>query len=86
MIATGLLVAGMGELVAARYFAIQDAGQSRLIAALLLWEGLAMFACALILHIRQDFDFSTIVALIAVWMAGAGMGLLRAGIFDAPRE
>ena len=86
IIAAGLVVAGIGELVAARYFATQDAAQSRLIAALLFWEGLAMFACASILHIRQDFGFSTIVALIAIWMAGAGMGLLRAGIFDAPRE
>ena len=86
MIAAGLVVAGIGEIVAARYFAAQETERSRLVAALLFWEGLAMFLCATILHVRQDFDLSTIVALIAIWMAGAGMGLLRAGIFDAPRE
>lgn len=86
MIAAGLLVLGVGEIVAARFFAAKQSARSSLIAALLFWEGLAMFAGASILIIRQDFGFSTIVALVAIWMAGAGMGLLRAGIFDAPRE
>jgi hypothetical protein len=86
MIAAGLVMVGIGEIVAARYFAAQEAERSRLVAALLFWEGLAMFASAAILHVRQDVDVSTIVALVAIWMAGAGMGLLRAGIFDAPRE
>jgi hypothetical protein len=86
MIAVGLLVVGTGEIVAARFFAAQQTARSTLIAALLFWEGLAMFAGASILIIRQDFDLSTIVALVAIWMAGAGMGLLRAGVFDAPRE
>jgi cell division protein FtsW (lipid II flippase) len=86
MISAGLVVAGAGELVAARYFAFQEEPRSQLIAALLLWEGLAMFVCATVLHWRQDFGMSTVIALIAIWMAGAGMGLLRAGIFDAPHE
>lgn len=86
MIAAGLVMAGIGQIAAARYFTAQASERARLLAALLFWEGLAMFLCATILHVRQDFDLSTIVALIAIWMAGAGMGLLRAGIFDAPRE
>jgi hypothetical protein len=73
-------------MVAARYFANLNTAQSRLIASLLLWEGFAMFACAFILHFRQEFGVSTIIALVAIWMAGAGIGLLRAGFFDAPRE
>jgi len=81
-IAAGLAVLALGELVAARYFA----DQNKLIASLLLWEGVAMFACAGVLYIRQDFDLSTIVSVIAIWMAGAGVGLLRAGVFDAPPE
>lgn len=86
IIAAGLAVVALGELVAAQYFANQSSVQSRVIASLLLWEGFAMFACAFILHFRQEFGTSTIVALVAIWMAGAGMGLLRAGFFDAPRE
>lgn len=85
-IAAGLAVVAFGEMIAARYFAMQNSAQSRLIASLLLWEGFAMFACAFILHFRQEFGVSTIIALIAIWMAGAGIGLLRAGFFDAPRE
>jgi hypothetical protein len=81
-IAAGLAVLALGELVAARYF--DD--QNKLIASLLLWEGVAMFACAGVIYIRQDFDLSTIVSIIAIWMAGAGVGLLRAGVFDAPPE
>ena len=45
-----------------------------------------MFACAGIVYVRQDFGISTLVAMIAIWMAGAAVGLLRAGVFDAPRE
>lgn len=85
-IAAGLAVVALGEMIAARYFAMQNTAQSRLIASLLLWEGFAMFACAFILHFRQEFGVSTIIALVAIWMAGAGIGLLRAGFFDAPRE
>jgi hypothetical protein len=85
-IAAGLAVLALGEVVAARFFDSQDRAQSKLIASLLLWEGVAMLACAAVVYIRQDFDVSTIVSIIAIWMAGAGVGLLRAGIFDAPRE
>ena len=85
-IAAGLAVLALGEVVAARYFSGQSAAQSKLIASLLLWEGVAMLACAGILFIRQDFAVSTIVSIIAIWMAGAGVGLLRAGVFDAPRD
>ena len=86
VIAAGLAVVACGEMAAAQYFSLQGSVQSRLIASLLLWEGFAMFACAFILHFRQEFSVSTIVALVAIWMAGAGIGLLRAGFFDAPRE
>jgi len=85
-IAAGLAVLALGEVVAARFFDSQDRAQSKLIASLLLWEGVAMLACAAVVYIRQDFDVSTIVSIVAIWMAGAGVGLLRAGIFDAPRE
>jgi hypothetical protein len=86
MIAAGLALVGIGEIVASRTFSVRQTAQSSLAAALLFWEGLALCAGASILLVRQDFGFSTIVALVAIWMAGAGMGLLRAGIFDAPRE
>ena len=82
LIAAGLAVLAIGEVVAARYFA----DSNKLIASLLLWEGEAMLACGGVFYIRQNFDMSTIVSLVAIWMAGAGVGLLRAGVFDAPRE
>ena len=82
IIAAGLAVLALGEVIAARYFA----DRNKLIASLLLWEGVAMLACAGVLYTRQAFDAPTIVSLIAIWMAGAGVGLLRAGVFDAPRE
>jgi hypothetical protein len=85
-IAAGLAVLALGEVVAARFFDSQNRAQSKLIASLLLWEGVAMLACAAVVYIRQDFDVSTIVSIVAIWMAGAGVGLLRAGIFDAPPE
>ena len=85
-IAAGLAVVAAGEMLAARYFANQDTPQAKLIASLLLWEGFAMFACAGILHYRQEFGVQTIISLVAIWMAGAGVGLLRAGFFDAPPE
>ena len=85
-IAAGLGVLAVAEIAAARFFAGQGKGQSKLIASLLVWEGVAMLACAGVLYVRQAFDVSTIVTLIAIWMAGAGVGLLRAGIFDAPSE
>ena len=84
-VAVGLAMAAAGEVAAAQFFANRP-GTHKLIPHLLLWEGLAMFACAAIVYIRQDFSVSTIVAMIAIWMAGAAVGLLRAGVFDAPRE
>ena len=42
IVAAGLAVVALGEFVAARLFAAQDRPQSRLIASLLLWEGVAM--------------------------------------------
>jgi hypothetical protein len=84
-VAIGLAMAAVGELAAAQFFANRP-GTNKLIPHLLLWEGIAMFACAGILYVRQDFGVGTIVALIATWMAGAAVGLLRAGIFDTPRE
>jgi hypothetical protein len=86
IVAAGLAVLALGEVVAARYFAGQPGAQTKLIASVLLWEGVAMLACAAILYVRQDLDVSTIVSIIAIWMAGAGVGLLRAGVFDVPRE
>ena len=87
IIAAGLAVLAVAELLAAQYFASRpDVAKSPLIASLLLWEGIAMFACAGVLFVRQDFGVATIISLIAIWMAGTGVGLLRAGVFDAPRE
>jgi len=85
-IAAGLAVLAVGEIAAAQFFANHASARGKLIASLLLWEGVAMLACAGVLYVRQAFDVSTIVTLIAIWMAGAGIGLLRAGIFDAPSE
>lgn len=84
-VAIGLVMAAIGEIVAGQYFANRP-DTHKLISHLLLWEGIAMFACAGVVYVRQDFSISTIVALIAIWMAGAAVGLLRAGVFDAPRE
>ena len=66
IVAAGLAVLALGEVVAARYFSGQSAAQSKLIASLLLWEGVAMLACAGVLFIRQDFTVSTIVSIIAM--------------------
>jgi hypothetical protein len=85
ILAVGLAFAAVGEIVAAQFFANRPA-TNKLIPHLLLWEGIAMFACAGVVYIRQDFSIATIVALIAIWMAGAAVGLLRAGVFDAPKE
>ena len=85
IVAVGLAFAAIGELAAAQFFANRE-GTNKLIPHLLLWEGIAMFACAVIVYMRQDFGISTIIALVAIWMAGAAVGLLRAGIFDTPRE
>ena len=85
VVAIGLAMAGVGEIFAAQFFANRP-GTHKLVPHLLLWEGVAMFACAGVVFIRQSFDLSTIIAVIAIWMAGAAVGLLRAGMFDTPRE
>ncbi len=85
-IAAGLAMLAAGEIVAAQYFANQNKLKTKLIASLLLWEGVAMLACAAIVYVRRDFDVATIVSVIAIWMAGAAVGLLRAGVFDRPAE
>jgi uncharacterized membrane protein HdeD (DUF308 family) len=84
-VAIGLAMAAVGELVAGQFFSNRP-DTHKLIPHLLLWEGIAMFACAAVVYIRQDFSVSTLIAMIAIWMAGAAVGLLRAGIFDTPRE
>ncbi|NOT40444.1 MAG: hypothetical protein HOP13_08130 [Alphaproteobacteria bacterium] len=84
-VAIGLAMAAVGEIVAGQFFA-NRLDTHKLIPHLLLWEGIAMFACAGVVFIRQDFGISTLIAMIAIWMAGAAVGLLRAGIFDTPRE
>ena len=85
-IAAGLAMLAAGELVAAQYFSTHTEARTRLIASLLLWEGVAMLACAAVIYVRRDFDVATIVSIVAIWMAGAGVGLLRAGIFDRQGE
>ena len=85
-VVAGLAMLAAGEIVAARYFASHAEARTRLIASLLLWEGLAMLACAAVIYVRRDFDVATIVAIIAIWMAGTAVGLLRAGVFDRPAE
>ena len=85
-VAAGLAVLAAGEFVASRYFDSTKGAQAQLIASLLMWEGIAMLACAGIIWVRQDFGVSTIISLVSIWMAGAGVGLLRAGFFDAPHE
>jgi hypothetical protein len=85
-VAAGLAMLAAGEIVAAQYFSTHAAARTKLIASLLLWEGVAMLACAAVIYVRRDFDVATIVAIIAIWMAGAAVGLLRAGVFDRPAE
>jgi hypothetical protein len=77
-----LALLAAGELVAARFVAGQDKPRSQFIATLLFWEGIALLGCAAVLYIRQDFDVATIVSLVALWLAGAAVGLLRGGVFD----
>jgi hypothetical protein len=84
-IAVGLAMAAVGEIVAGQFFANKP-GTHKLIPHLLLWEGIAMFACAGVVYVRQDFSLTTLIALIAIWMAGAAVGLLRAGVFDPSGE
>jgi hypothetical protein len=84
-IAAGLAVLAAGEIAASRLFADQE--KHKLLTSLLFWEGIAMLAVAAVIYVRATiFDVSTIVAVIAIWMAGAAVGLLRAGIFDRPAE
>ena len=85
-VAAGLAMLAAGELVAAQYFATHAEARTKLIASLLLWEGVAMLACAAVIYLRRDFDAATIISIIAIWMAGAGVGLLRAGVFDHPAD
>ena len=85
-VAVGLAMLAAGEIVAAQYFAGQFSARAKLIASLLLWEGVAMLACAAVIYVRRDFDVATIVSIVAIWIAGAGIGLLRAGVFDRPVE
>lgn len=85
-IAVGLAMLAAGELAAAQYFSSHAEARTKLIASLLMWEGVAMLACAAVVYVRRDFDVATIVAVIAIWMAGTAVGLLRAGVFDRPAE
>ena len=57
IIAAGLAVLAAGELAASQFFASRPQGQSKLIASLLLWEGIAMFACAAVLFVRRLWNF-----------------------------
>jgi len=86
IVAAVLAVVAAGEVAAARLVAVRAEGRTKLVASLLFWEGIAMFACAGVVYLRQDFGVATIVSVIAIWLAGAAVGLLRAGAFDAPRE
>ncbi len=86
MVAVAFAVMGAVEMAVARYFADAARPNAKLIASLLLWEGVAMLACAAALYARQSFDMQTIVSLIAFWTAGAAVGLLRGGAFDGPRK
>ena len=85
-IAVGLTVLALAEIVASQVLSRQQSVKA-IVVSLLFWEGIAMLACAAVIHARQEFfEFATIVAVIAIWMAGAAVGLLRAGVFDPPPE
>ena len=85
-ITVGIAVLAVGEIVASQVLARQ-ASVNAIVVSLLFWEGIAMLACAAVIHARQDFfEFATMVSVIAIWMAGAAVGLLRAGVFDPPPE
>lgn len=83
IVAAALAFVAAGEIAASRFVAAQAEERTRLVASLLFWEGIAMFACAGVIFIRQDFGVATIVSLLSIWLAGAAVGLLRAGAFDA---
>ncbi|MCE9521555.1 MAG: hypothetical protein K8S25_03890 [Alphaproteobacteria bacterium] len=85
-IAAGLAVLAVAEIVASQIVARQPSAKL-MVVSLLFWEGVAMLACACVIYVRQEiFEVATIVSVIAIWMAGAAVGLLRAGVFDPPPE
>jgi hypothetical protein len=84
VIAAVLAVLAIGEIVASQVLARRPSVNA-IVVSLLFWEGIAMLGCAGVIHVRQEFfEFATIVSVIAIWMAGAAVGLLRAGVFDPP--
>jgi hypothetical protein len=83
-IAAALAAVGVAEILAAQFLPRRQP-MNLLVVSLLFWEGIAMLACASVIYIRQEFfDLATIVSVVAIWMAGAAVGLLRAGVFDPP--
>jgi hypothetical protein len=84
VIAAALAAIAVAEIVASEMLARRQP-MNLLVVSLLFWEGIAMFACASVSYLRQDFfEIATIVSVVAIWMAGAAVGLLRAGVFDPP--
>ena len=86
IIAVVLALIGAGEIVAAQFVSPRLGPQTKLIATVLFWEGIAMLVCAGVLYVRQDLSITTIVSIVALWLAGGAIGLLRGGVFDAPKE
>jgi hypothetical protein len=86
IIAIVLALIGAGEILAAQFVAPHQGQRTKLIATLLFWEGIAMLACAGVLYVRQDLSMTTIVSIVALWLAGAAVGLLRGGVFGGPQE
>ena len=83
-IAAALAAVAVAEIVASEMLARRQP-INLLVVSLLFWEGIAMLACASVIYIRQEFfDAATVVSVVAIWMAGAVVGLLRAGVFDPP--
>jgi hypothetical protein len=86
IIAIVLALVGAGEILASQFVSSRLGPQTKLIATVLFWEGIAMLACAGVLYVRQDLSMTTIVSIVALWLAGGAIGLLRGGVFDAPKE
>ena len=83
-IAAALAAIAVAEIVMAQFLARRQP-MNLLVVSLLFWEGIAMLACASVIYIRQEFfDVATVISVVAIWMAGAAVGLLRAGVFDPP--
>ena len=86
IVAEVLALIGAGEVFASQIASSRRWPHARLTGAVLFWEGVAVLTCASVLYMRRDFGLATIVSIVALWLAGGAVGLLRGGIFDKPQD